>query len=167
MADDFIKQCVDRCIASALPTMHHDLYAKSQRLAAVEAAKCESPLEVAFMHCFAFVDMIVGFIGGHPSRRIVAQVDTGTGHRVDFQVFPPDGTPATTRFAIELDGHEFHEKTREQVARRNERDRILIAAGWQVIRFSGSEFNRDPLQCIFEVRFLTRPADQSEAVPRG
>lgn len=53
--------------------------------------------------------------------------------------------------AIELDGHEFHERTKDQVRRRDRRDRDLQAAGWCIFHFSGSEFAGDPVKCVDEV----------------
>ena len=55
------------------------------------------------------------------------------------------------QIAVELDGHEFHERTKEQVAYRNHRDRDLQANGWTVIRFSGSEMNRNPEDAVRHV----------------
>lgn len=40
---------------------------------------------------------------------------------------------------VELDGHDFHERTKEQAARDRSRDRDLMANGYQVLRFTGSE----------------------------
>lgn len=56
-----------------------------------------------------------------------------------------------TPIAIEVDGHEFHERTRAQVARRDQRDRALQAAGWKVFHFSYAEFMASPLRCVTEV----------------
>lgn len=52
--------------------------------------------------------------------------------------------------AVELDGHEFHEKTKEQVKRFRMRDRELLRAGWPTIRFTGSEVFGDALSCAQE-----------------
>lgn len=46
---------------------------------------------------------------------------------------------ADRRIAIELDGQDFHERTKEQATRDKQRDRDLQAAGWRVLRFAGSE----------------------------
>lgn len=81
-------------------------------------------------------------------------------YRLDFQVHCGDS--ATHRIAdrcaiaapligVELDGHDFHERTRKQVIARNRRDRELQAAGWRVFHFSGSELVRDPVTCVREV----------------
>jgi very-short-patch-repair endonuclease len=55
------------------------------------------------------------------------------------------------RIAIELDGHDFHERTREQVIHRNKRDRDLQADGWLVWHVSGSEFNSSPESVVREI----------------
>jgi len=49
--------------------------------------------------------------------------------------------------AIELDGHTFHERTPEQVADRNVRDRALQSAGWEVLHFSFHEIRDHGLDC--------------------
>lgn len=48
---------------------------------------------------------------------------------------------------VECDGHEFHEKTKEQASRDKLRDRRLLRAGWHTIRYSGSDIWRDPVGC--------------------
>jgi len=53
--------------------------------------------------------------------------------------------------AVECDGHDFHERTKEQAARDRSRDRALQAAGYTVMRFTGSELYRDPMKCVREV----------------
>lgn len=50
------------------------------------------------------------------------------------------------RILVELDGHDFHEKTKEQVTYRNQRDRDLQMEGWKVLHYSGSELHRNPVQ---------------------
>jgi very-short-patch-repair endonuclease len=53
--------------------------------------------------------------------------------------------------AVEIDGHDFHEKTKEQASRDKERDRVLQTAGYIVLRFTGSEVYRDPQKCVDQV----------------
>ena len=48
------------------------------------------------------------------------------------------------RLVIEVDGHEWHEKTKEQAARDKRRDRDLQQEGWNVFHFTGSEVWCDP-----------------------
>jgi hypothetical protein len=79
-------------------------------------------------------------------------------YRLDFAVLP--GVPfdrfgrmwgRPLQIAVELDGHEFHERTPAQVESRDQRDRDLARAGWRVMHFSGREFNRNPMQVVHEV----------------
>jgi hypothetical protein len=46
---------------------------------------------------------------------------------------------ACTRLVAEVDGHDFHERTKEQAQRDKTRDRDLQAAGFTVFRFTGRE----------------------------
>lgn len=75
----------------------------------------------------------------------------GKSYRLDFALVPQD-THRCPLFAIELDGHDFHERTKEQAARDRSRDRALAKAGWQVLRFTGSELWKDPRKCARDVR---------------
>jgi very-short-patch-repair endonuclease len=54
-------------------------------------------------------------------------------------------------FVIECDGHEFHERTKEQAARDKKRDRLLMSNGYHVIHFTGSEIFKSPGTCAQEV----------------
>lgn len=64
-------------------------------------------------------------------------------YRVDFLV---NGTTIT----VECDGHDVH-KTKEQMAYDYRRERFLIANGYTVIRFTGSEINANPDGCAEEL----------------
>lgn len=72
---------------------------------------------------------------------------------VDFLIFakrhdaPSD---PCARLVIECDGHDFHERTKEQAARDRSRDRALQASGYTIMRFTGSELYRDPTKCVRE-----------------
>lgn len=74
--------------------------------------------------------------------------------RVDFllghlrHINADDGTEHW--IAVECDGHDFHEKTKEQAQRDKARDRALMAHGVKVMRFTGSEIWRDPSACVIE-----------------
>lgn len=76
------------------------------------------------------------------------------GYRVDFlllaQLAEAKGGPV--RIVIECDGHDYHERTKEQAKRDRGMDRALQAAGFRVFRFTGSEIYRDPDRCVEEVR---------------
>ena len=55
---------------------------------------------------------------------------------------------------VECDGHNFHEKTKEQAAHDKARDRFFVAQGWTVLRFTGSEIYRDAGACADQVGSL-------------
>jgi very-short-patch-repair endonuclease len=74
-------------------------------------------------------------------------------YRLDFALYVRGDL-----YDIELDGHEFHERTKEQAQRDKSRDRELTSSGWRVLRFTGSEIHRDVKKCWMDVRtimFLT------------
>lgn len=104
------------------------------------------------------------FHGSMFSRlRLEPQVDVQFEHgtyRLDFRVRTDDEMLiavanrvglAEPRIGIELDGHEFHERTKAQATSRNRRDRDLQAAGWKVFHISGSEVVREPSVSVGEV----------------
>lgn len=51
---------------------------------------------------------------------------------------------------VETDGHEFHEKTKEQARHDKKRDRFYVAQGLPVLRFTGSEVHENPALCAHE-----------------
>ena len=51
-------------------------------------------------------------------------------------------------YAIYCDGHNFHERTKEQAARDRSIDRKLQQMGWHVFRFTGSEIYNSLNKCI-------------------
>jgi very-short-patch-repair endonuclease len=67
-------------------------------------------------------------------------------YRVDFAVWYE-----RARVVVEVDGHDFHERTKEQAAADKSRDRALVSAGWKVLRFAGSEVYADPIACATQV----------------
>lgn len=117
----------------------------------IERSRAESPLEAAFEIWWHIMTLQRTY-----EYALEPQLDVVVGDerfRLDFIVeragsILKDG--AILKLAIELDGHEFHERTKEQVELRNRRDRLLTAAGWRLLHFSGSEFHRDPFRCVEE-----------------
>lgn len=55
------------------------------------------------------------------------------------------------RIIIECDGHDFHEKTKQQASRDKKRDRDLTTLGYAIYRFTGSEIFKNPSRCFDEV----------------
>lgn len=66
--------------------------------------------------------------------------------RVDFLVAATSASQPIC-YAIECDGHDFHQKTRPQVDRDNRRDLALDKLGVRTLRFSGSAIVSNPRYC--------------------
>ena len=72
----------------------------------------------------------------------------GTTYTIDFVVASPD---QKLKLAIELDGHDFHEKTKQQATRDRARERKIVRQGYPLFRFTGSEVVENPRKCVEEV----------------
>lgn len=57
---------------------------------------------------------------------------------------------------VECDGHDFHERTKQQAAHDRSRDRWMAAKGIIVIRFTGSEIWKSPIACVEQVSDILR-----------
>lgn len=124
--------------------------------------KCESEIEVMLgaamfvtMRLTSHHDVDLLVIPGteecaHPSARylLIYQYPFGK-YRIDW-VFRVIGAHKSYVF-IECDGHEFHERTKEQAERDRSKDREIQAAGFPILRFTGREIYRDVGKCILEI----------------
>lgn len=70
---------------------------------------------------------------------------------VDFLIYIPS---RNVKLVIECDGHDFHEKTKEQAIHDKKRDRKLITNGFLILRFTGSEIYNNRNGVINEVFHL-------------
>lgn len=118
------------------------------------AVLCESPIEALLG-----ATMIVGFnlntqdFIGLPAAKnstlsLIPQYKWG-GYRIDFCVSHRQS--GQEMFFIECDGHDFHERTKDQAARDRKKDRKIQEAGISILRFTGSEIYRDPVECVNQV----------------
>jgi very-short-patch-repair endonuclease len=118
--------------------------------------KAESPIErLLVIHLYKEsqkfdwyyeqLDLEVDFYQQYP-------IDVGDKkYRADFMLYGIDKKSGKkVEIVIECDGHEFHEKTKEQAARDKSRDRDIQGTGAYVIRFSGSEIWKNPSKCAKE-----------------
>lgn len=118
-------------------------------------ARCDSEIERAFLATFLLLSRLGDIRLRHEFEEkessgfvLVPQVRIGD-YRVDFVLGVP-GRPLSRCIVIECDGHDFHEKTKEQASRDKSRDRFLNTKVAKVIRFTGSEIFRDPSSCCAE-----------------
>ena len=111
---------------------------------------CESPIEQMLGIAIKYI------LRGFDKATILpqARIDCfGKKYRVDFLIaYGEYGTNNYKYFIVECDGHDFHEKTKLQAARDKQRDRNMTAAGYHVLRFTGSEIWKDTRKCACEVR---------------
>jgi very-short-patch-repair endonuclease len=61
------------------------------------------------------------------------------------------------KIVVECDGHEFHEKTKQQAIRDKKRDRDLTKNNYTILHFTGSEIWKDPYLCAREALGITFP----------
>lgn len=118
-------------------------------------SRCESPVERLFIlgmsmaccHVAGFDDAPGMFwsFDGKLCGYLFGQVELESGGRK----IRPDFLLKTdvARIYVEIDGHEFHASTRQQVARDRQRERAIAEGGDIVIRFTGSEVTKDPKGC--------------------
>ena len=120
-------------------------------------AGAESPIEAVFMLWWDVYSRIIPHVREHLELHPqfgFAPIN-GRNYRADFVVWPRcldymSGSPYRA-VVVELDGHDFHERTKEQVAARNQRDRDLQDKNYIVRHFSGSELFRSPGEVLNDV----------------
>lgn len=81
----------------------------------------------------------------HRQKKIVFE---NTIYRVDFYV---EDKKTGACVIVECDGHDFHEKTKEQVNYGNQRDYDLKMLGYDVLHFTGSRIYNNPVSCALDV----------------
>lgn len=126
---------------------------------------CGSPIEeslLATLICFNGQDLFKPVFG---KAGVVAQCKDWLlmcqhpfeQYMLDFAIVSNAG-----KIAVECDGHEYHERTREQAMHDRSRDRKCQLAGWKVLRFTGSEIHRDVRGCVKQVLQMMAMADGCE-----
>lgn len=96
----------------------------------------------------------LGTVFAKGSVKLAIQEPVGE-YRVDFMVASPRAS-----VVVECDGHEFHEKTKEQASRDKLRDRAIQMAGHRVFRYSGADIYNRPWLPASEVATYFRQVDE-------
>lgn len=107
---------------------------------ATELEKCKSPIEKIMLSILRASKLIP-----------IPQYSIGN-YIADFYVYLTNGKGNGIPILIECDGHDFHEKTKEQAKHDKERDRFLQLSGYEIYRFTGSEIYNNPLKIYLEIR---------------
>lgn len=132
--------------------------------AMVETTKCESPIEVQFAVSMKFyLDMFEKLFDGVLMQSQKEIVCGDNRYRVDFLITATIGGN-TQKVVIECDGHDYHERTKIQAQADKQRDGDLLAAGYKVMWFTGSEIFRDSSKCALEVLQYILPIFTEERV---
>lgn len=138
---------------------------------------CESPIElllgctlfgfvnsVAFAPFQSFKALKLGdpdLLGRQPGQyELVPQFVWGK-YRIDFALLSDLEYP----IFIECDGHDFHERTKEQAARDRSKDRAIQTAGIPILRFTGSEIYQRPANCAHQIFLFAEGRLHPEKVP--
>lgn len=100
---------------------------------------CESPIERAYWS--------VAYFALRDYGDLIPQYQIGL-YRLDFALVNVPGC-RLLKVAIELDGHDYH-SSQDQRNHDTDRERWLMRHGWQVVRFTGSQINRDAEACVRE-----------------
>ncbi|HDK03330.1 MAG TPA: DUF559 domain-containing protein [Rhizobiales bacterium] len=72
--------------------------------------------------------------------------------------FRADVAIPQARLLIECDGWEHHGRYKADFTRDRERDRVLVLAGWRVLRFTAGEIRKIPGQVAEVVRRAVSPS---------
>lgn len=157
---DDLDRMVRRLDASLRGTWEACIYGAVERMEEV----CESPIEVMLGSAL----LLGGLLADGISKRgrtffqiqkqdsidlsaavivVVPQYSWGK-YRIDFALLADQ---VSQPVFVECDGHDFHERTKEQASRDRTKDRAIQEAGFTVLRFTGSEIYRDPEKCALQI----------------
>ena len=152
---DLDYKSLDRTIAG----LTEGLVFITKGLAELMIPYCESPIEIILgvsllgVDRLAFLDdTTLRFVTPEKAKcvsekaRVLIPQYEWEGRRIDWLLRDPP-----FNVFIECDGHDFHERTKEQAARDRRKDREVQSSGCPILRFTGSEIFSDPLGCGFEI----------------
>ena len=142
-----------------------------------EFKKVQSPLEGSYLVSLLkenFTHSIVGWLLDRYGYQfnIESQYEVNynnTKYYPDFCLSIVDTNREKTIYQIfvEIDGHEFHEKTKEQVRHDKLRERHLLEYCDGIVRFSGSEVYDDSNECAYETLELMAKKFSKELIKLG
>lgn len=82
-------------------------------------------------------------------------------YRVDFLISQVGVGPndLLSPVIVELDGHDFHDKNKQQRSYEKARDRFLVKSGYRILHFTGSDVAADPFKVSHEALALVGAFD--------
>ena len=114
---------------------------------------CKSPIEKILLFAFNVVcvlrsdDIHDFYIEMRPQYEIIFK---NHKYYADFLVFA-EIFENDVNFVVECDGYDFHQKTKHQVKRDNEREYNIKMSGYDVLRFSGTQIYVDSFKCANDI----------------
>lgn len=160
----------ERAKEMAIPHMDLDRFQERLKICNRISYLCESPIEEIMNCAMAMICVDGEFIywaDDHGDEDLpddaiaIGWLQKNIGpYRADcLVVVRHEGT--LRNIVIEFDGHDFHERTKAQARRDKSRDRWLVANGYSVLRFTGSEIWAEPERCAEEIEaYLQQQADR-------
>lgn len=154
-----------RVLASRLADgCFHDLERTATRMVELVAPFCESPIEISLGAAMLLRNALhrseydrdrpwLRFSDTRPDDELAARLFpqfVWRSYRIDWVLKIPRVTPTDLIF-IECDGHDYHERTKEQAARDRQKDREIQGAGIPILRFTGSEIYADASGCVDQI----------------
>jgi len=154
-------ECAEHIAKMSLPIVEESI----DYMGTAAVSMVESPIEYKLLIAMFMYHRL--FQGA--SIEVKSQEDAAMGIPYKATIIVPQyevtGSSGTMRFdfalmaspelepeiAVECDGHDFHERTKEQAKADRSRDRAVQAAGLKILRFTGSEIHNDPFGCAAEV----------------
>lgn len=115
--------------------------------------ECESPIEQMMgiaLQSLLFLMPAYCRILSVKNQEVIESPRTGKSYRADF-VIDVEYWDGIKKYVVECDGHEFHQKTKEQVQNDYCRERDLTLCGYTVLRFTGSEIVSNTAICAREI----------------
>lgn len=102
--------------------------------------------ENTFLHGFPIPEDILQQVPDYRGVLVIPECPVGK-YRADFLVRFAHWKGGFCWAAIECDGHNHHDLTKDQASHDRERDRHFQEVGLLILRYPGSEIWRNPLKC--------------------
>lgn len=148
-----VSSAADRVFNSMAPEFERVCHSSAARLANLVESEIELMVLTTFEMLVRLSPLVVEVGDRFPTDRRVDILLTPqfrwNEYRIDICV-RYRSEPERPLF-VECDGHDFHERTKEQAERDRSKDRAVQAAGIPILRFTGREIWRDPGQVVLQI----------------
>ena len=152
---EYLDELADEYKQSLLGVYEGDVLSDEYQEFHDSILKTESPIERIL---YVAINHLLHTQYGEYTHYITPQFEVpNSNYRADFLVHMADTNwRINADVLVEVDGHQFHQKTKEQVTRDKKRDRNLVRNFGKLITFTGSEVYANPNACAEEVVAILR-----------